>query len=118
MFPFAILANWGVVSLWFPHGLIKEKITVAVTAALSGSVLLSSVDAQLGMVGYTMAVECFFFVFFILCLLCIVSVLFVERLRVTDCIGTMAMVEMGTKVLYAISMVGVLLAGLVFAWVG
>jgi branched-chain amino acid transport system substrate-binding protein len=46
------------------------------------SVLLSSVNAQLGAVGYTIAVEYVFYVFFGLCLLCIVSVLAAERLRV------------------------------------
>jgi hypothetical protein len=57
-------------------------VTVAVTAALSGAVLLSSVNAQLGSIGYTMAIEYVFYVFFGLCLLCIVSILAAERLRV------------------------------------
>jgi hypothetical protein len=69
-------------SLYFPHGLVKEKVTVAVTAALSGAVLLSSVNTQLGGIGYTIAIEYVFYVFFALCLLCIVSILTAERLRV------------------------------------
>ncbi len=69
-------------SLYFPHGLVKEKVTVAITAALSGAVLLNSVNSQLGNVGYTIAVEYVFYVYFGLSLLCIVSVLIAERLRV------------------------------------
>jgi ABC-type branched-subunit amino acid transport system substrate-binding protein len=69
-------------SLFFPHGLVKEKITVAITAALSGAVLLSAINSQLGGVGYTVAVEYAFYIFFGLSTLCIVSVLGAERLRV------------------------------------
>jgi hypothetical protein len=69
-------------SLYFPHGLVKEKITVAITAALSGAVLLTAINAQLGGVGYTVAVEYAFYVFFGLSTLCVVSVLMAERLRV------------------------------------
>jgi ABC-type branched-subunit amino acid transport system substrate-binding protein len=68
-------------SLYFPHGLVKEKVTVAVTGALSGAVLLASLNTQLGAVGYTMAVEYIFYVYFALSLLCIVSVLTAERYR-------------------------------------
>ena len=32
-------------SLYFPHGLVKEKITVAITGALSGAVLLTAINA-------------------------------------------------------------------------
>jgi hypothetical protein len=69
-------------SLYFPHALVKEKITVAITAALSGAVLLASINSQLGGIGYTVAVEYAFYVFFALSTLCIVSVLAAERLRV------------------------------------
>jgi hypothetical protein len=68
-------------SLYFPHGLVKEKVTVAVTGALSGAVLLAALNTQLGAVGYTMAVEYIFYVYFGLSLLCIVSVLTAERYR-------------------------------------
>ncbi len=54
---------------------------MAITAALSGAVLLASVNSQLGTVGYTMAVEYVFYIFFALCLFCILSVLLAERFR-------------------------------------
>jgi branched-chain amino acid transport system substrate-binding protein len=69
-------------SLHFPAGLTKEKVTVAVAGALSGTVLLSAINNQLGSIGYTVAVEYAFYVFFCLTLLCIVSILLAERLRV------------------------------------
>jgi branched-chain amino acid transport system substrate-binding protein len=49
---------------------------------LSGAVLLTSINGQLGGVGYTVAVEYAFYVFFGLSTLCIVSVLAAERFRV------------------------------------
>ena len=67
-------------TLYFPSALVKEKITVAVTAALSGAVLLTAINAQLGGIGYVIAVEYVFYAFFALCLLCILSVLTAERL--------------------------------------
>jgi len=71
-------------SLHFPAALVKEKVAVAITAALSGAVLLSSINSQLGSIGYVIAVEYGFYVFFTLCLLCIVLVLISERLRVVE----------------------------------
>jgi len=44
-------------------------------------VLLSSINSQLGNVGYVIAVEYGFYIFFALCLLCIVAVLMAERYR-------------------------------------
>jgi hypothetical protein len=56
-------------------------VTVAVSGALSGAVLLAALNTQLGTVGYTMAVEYIFYVYFALSLLCIVAVLTAERYR-------------------------------------
>jgi hypothetical protein len=69
-------------SLHFPHGLVTEKVTVAITGALSGAVLLTAINCQLGGTGYTVAVEYAFYVFFASSTLNIVSVLGAKRLRV------------------------------------
>jgi len=90
-------------SLKFPHPLVKEKITVAVTAALSGAVLLTAINAQLGSVGYTIAVEYAFYVFFGLSVLCIISVLIAERLRVADRAGVAVHVERSTQVVFLVA---------------
>ena len=71
-------------TFYFPPALAGAKVTVAITAGLSGAVLLSSINAQLGNVGYVIAVEYGFYVFFALCLLCIVTVLLVEKLRLAE----------------------------------
>lgn len=52
---------------------------MAITGALSGAVLLTSINSQLGGVGYMVAVEYAFYGFFGLSTLCIVSVLAAER---------------------------------------
>jgi branched-chain amino acid transport system substrate-binding protein len=97
-------------SLKFPHALVKEKITVAVTAALSGAVLLTAINAQLGGVGYTIAVEYAFYVFFGLSVLCIVSVLFAERLHTAHRAQVAIRVERSTEVVFLVA-VGLTVAG-------
>jgi branched-chain amino acid transport system substrate-binding protein len=69
-------------TLYFPPGLAGPKVAVAITGALSGAVLLSSINAQLGNVGYVIAVEYGFYVFFALCLVSIVHVLVSEKYRI------------------------------------
>jgi hypothetical protein len=87
-------------SLYFPHGLVKEKVTVAITAALSGAVLLTAINASLGAIGYTVAVEYAFYVFFALSVLCIVSVLVAERLRVAQLFPVAVTVERASRLVF------------------
>ena len=106
LLPLGIMSLIMLGSLWFPHGLVKEKITVAITGALSGAVLLAAVNSQLGTVGYTMAVEYVFYIFFMLCLLCIVAVLAAERLRVSGRTVAAASAENITRALFIVAMIG------------
>jgi ABC-type branched-subunit amino acid transport system substrate-binding protein len=100
-------------SLYFPHGLVKEKVTVAITGALSGAVLLTAINSQLGGVGYTVAVEYAFYIFFGLSTLCIVSVLGAERLRVAGRSAVAVKTEYWTRIVFLAS-VGLLVAGAVW----
>jgi branched-chain amino acid transport system substrate-binding protein len=93
-------------SLYFPTGLVKEKVTVAITAALSGAVLLSAINSQLGNVGYVMAAEYVFYIFFTLCLLSIVSVLAAEQLRVAGRQRAAVIAERSTRALFLLTVVG------------
>jgi hypothetical protein len=97
-------------SLYFPHGLVKEKVTVAITAALSGAVLLTAINGQLGAVGYTIAIEYVFYVFFALCVVCIVSVLAAERLRVAGHPATAVRTEQGTRLLFVLAVAALVAA--------
>jgi branched-chain amino acid transport system substrate-binding protein len=102
-------------SLYFPHGLVKEKVTVAITGALSGAVLLTAINAQLGGIGYTIAIEYVFYVFFGLCVLCIASVLAAERLRVAGSQPAALQTERWTRVLFVGTVIS-LLAVAIAAW--
>jgi ABC-type branched-subunit amino acid transport system substrate-binding protein len=97
-------------SLHFPASLVKEKITVAITGALSGAVLLAAINGQLGGIGYTIAVEYAFYVFFALSLLCVVSVMIAERQRVAGQADGAARTEGWTRVLFLVG-VAITLAG-------
>jgi branched-chain amino acid transport system substrate-binding protein len=85
-------------------------VTVAITGALSGAVLLSAINSQLGNVGYVMAVEYVFYVFFTLCLLCIMAVLGAERLRAAGHPSTAIAVEQSGRLLYIVGFVGTIAA--------
>ncbi len=102
LIPLLVMALITFASLFFPPALVKEKVTVAITGALSGAVLLASINGQLGSVGYTVAVEYVFYVAFLLALLCIVSVLAVERLRGAGRAPAALRVEWGTRAAFAL----------------
>jgi len=106
LLPLGLMALIMYASLHFPAALVKEKVTVAITGALSGAVLLSSINAQLGNVGYVIAVEYGFYIFFALCLLCIVAVLSAERFRVTGRQPAAAMVERSARHLFLLGCAG------------
>jgi ABC-type branched-subunit amino acid transport system substrate-binding protein len=93
LLPLGLMALIMFASLYFPPALVKEKVTVAITAALSGAVLLTSINSQLGSIGYIIAVEYGFYIFFGLCLLCIVAVLSAERFRAAGRASTAVTVE-------------------------
>ena len=100
MLPLILMTMIMFASLFFPVALVKEKVTVAITGALSGAVLLTAINNQLGNVGYTIAVEYVFFLFFGLCLLCVVAALSAESLRAAKRGGAAVMTERATKVLF------------------
>jgi branched-chain amino acid transport system substrate-binding protein len=100
--PLVIMTFIMLASLYFPHALVKEKVTVVITAALSGAVLLAAVNSQLGAVGCTMAVEYVFYIFSTLCLHCIVSVLAAERLRVAGQAQVAVKTEVLTRALFRV----------------
>jgi branched-chain amino acid transport system substrate-binding protein len=110
LLPLFIMTLVMFASLYFPHGLVKEKVTVAITGALSGAVLLTAINNQLGAVGYTLAVEYAFYVFFSLSLLCILSVLYAERLRTVGHAPAALATERWTRVIFVAS-VAIVAAG-------
>jgi ABC-type branched-subunit amino acid transport system substrate-binding protein len=113
LLPLVIMTIIMFASLYFPHGLVKEKVTVAITAALSGAVLLTSINTQLGNLGYTILAEYVFYIFFGLSLLCILSVLCAERVRVAGAPMRAQKIEHYTRAAFLVTVVAVLLgAGL------
>jgi branched-chain amino acid transport system substrate-binding protein len=106
LLPLALMSLIMYASLNFPPAFVKEKITVAITGALSGAVLLSSINSQLGNVGYVIAVEYGFYIFFTLCLLCIVAVLAAERLRVAGRQAGAVVIERAGRYLFVLGFVG------------
>ncbi len=116
MLPLILMTMIMFASLFFPVALVKEKVTVAITGALSGAFLLTAINNQLGNVGYTIAVEYVFFLFFSLCLLCVVAALSAESMRAAKRGDAAVMTERATKVLFLLAVAAtVTMIALVFA---
>ena len=111
MLPLAVMTLIMYAALFFPHALIKETVTVVITVALSGTVLLSSINAQLGDTGYILAVEYVFYLFFALCLFSIVGVLTAERLRVAGHMPLDRVVIRVTRAAFAFVIAAAIVAG-------
>lgn len=103
LLPIGLMTLIMLSTLYFPLALVNAKVTVAITAALSGAVLLSAINSQLGNVGYVIAVEYGFYVFFALCLICIVAVLLSEQMRNAG--KSTAMIDRGGRIIFMVGLV-------------
>lgn len=100
LLPLFIMTAILYASLHFPSVLVQPKIGVAMTAVLTGMVLLNLVNSQLGTVGYTVAVEYAFYLFFALGFLHVVSVLVSERLRETGRAAAAQRTDLWTRIVF------------------
>jgi branched-chain amino acid transport system substrate-binding protein len=113
LLPLGIMGLIMLGALWFPHRMTTDKVTIVVTAALSGAVLLAAVNSQLGTVGYTIAVEYVFYIFFLFCLLAIIEVAAAERLRAAKRDVAAARIAHVTRGLFLVAMIGAAVAAMV-----
>ena len=119
LLPLFLMTGIMFASLYFPAALVKEKVTVAITGALSGAVLLTAINTQLGGVGYTIAAEYVFYVFFCLSLLCIVAVLSAERFRAASKPGGAVAVDHWARRIFLLAvLVTVVVVGFALARAG
>jgi branched-chain amino acid transport system substrate-binding protein len=100
MLPLLVMSLITFASLFFPPAQVMEKVSVAITGALSGAVLLDSLHSQLGNVGYTVVAEYVFYANFALALLSIIAVLVTLRLRSDGREGPARVVDRATQVIY------------------
>jgi branched-chain amino acid transport system substrate-binding protein len=81
LLPLLLLVLVVYVTLYFPISLLKERLTIAISAILASAVLLTAINSQLTDVGYTTAIEYGFYGFFGLCLYCVIAGLLTDRLH-------------------------------------
>jgi len=113
LFPLWLMTCVLYVSLHFPSALVEAKIGVAITAMLTGMVLLNSVNNQMGAIGYTVAVEYAFYLFFALGLLHIISVLVAKRARDYQRNATADRIDFWTRAIFFLAVLGMFLGGFV-----
>ena len=80
LLPLFLLTLVPMTTLYFPDKISKDRPPVAVAALISGTVLLVGVNNQLPEVGYTVALEYFFYVFFGLSLFAVAIAVVSDRL--------------------------------------
>src|SRR5262249_22830124 len=106
LLPLMLLTLIIYATLYFPESVLKEQLTVPVAAVLAASVLLASINNQLGEIGYTVPIEYVFYLFFFLCVLCIVTALTEERLRIEGNKLTAQRIHMAAHALFVTLTVG------------
>lgn len=89
-------------SLYFPSSMATPKVTVIVTSVLAATVLLSSINAQLGGVGYVIYVEYAFYGFFFLCLMCMLAAFMIERYRLAGRTSAILVAERASRYSYVL----------------
>jgi branched-chain amino acid transport system substrate-binding protein len=115
LLPIGLMTLMMFASLWFPPALVRDRIVMAVTGSLSGTVLLASINNQLGNVAYTVVVEYVFYVFFALALLCTLAVSFAEQFRAAGRHRAALVTEQATRLLFFLAMAATTVAGLLAA---
>lgn len=115
LLPVGLMTLMMFASLWFPPALVRDKVAVAITGALSGAVLLAAINSQLGNVAYTMDVEYAFYMFFALALLCLLSVSVAERLRITGRSRAALLTERVTRLVFLLGVTATAVVGWIAA---
>lgn len=78
LLPLGLMTLILLASHFFGGTLENHRVGVAITGVLSGAVLLTAIEEQLGNYGYTMEVEYIFYIFFFLCFLSIAAATLAE----------------------------------------
>ncbi|HMA48872.1 MAG TPA: ABC transporter substrate-binding protein [Magnetospirillaceae bacterium] len=78
LLPLSLMTLILLASHFFAGALENHRVGVAITGVLSGAVLLTAIESQLGEYGYTMEVDYIFYVFFFLCFLSIAAATLAE----------------------------------------
>jgi branched-chain amino acid transport system substrate-binding protein len=107
LLPLLLLVLVVYVTLYFPISLIKERLTIAISAMLASAVLLTAINTQLTDVGYTTAIEYGFYAFFGLCLFCVIVGLLTERLHSRKNPTLADRFDIATRILYPLITLGV-----------
>ena len=110
LLPLLLLTLGVFTTLFFPLAWVKERLTLAISAALAAAVLLTSIDGSVN-AGYTIAVEYVFYLFFALCVFCMIVALVIERLvdGKQPQLDRAKRLTQAAKVAYGLALVGLLL---------
>jgi branched-chain amino acid transport system substrate-binding protein len=110
LLPLLLLVLVVYVTLYFPGSLLKERLTIAISAMLASAVLLTAINTQLTDVGYTTAIEYGFYAFFVLCIYCVMVGLITERLHSRKNSAQANRFDIAARVAYPLFMLAVFAA--------
>jgi len=89
-------------TLYCPPALLKERLTIAISAMLAAAVLLSSINNAIN-ASYTIAAEYAFYVFFALCLFCVLIAIGIERMQEEQHASVARRIILGSKLTYILT---------------
>lgn len=117
LLPLLLLTLILYTSLHFTVTMLVPKVVASILTLLSSIVLFTSLNAQLGGIGYTVAAEYVFYIYFILALLCLTSVFTAEGMRVAKRPEAALRIELWARIIFLVT-VAVTLAGMVWLYLG
>ena len=105
LLPLFVLMLVPMATLYFPERISKDRPPVTVAALISGTVLLVGVNNQLPEVGYTVALEYFFYFFFGLSLFAISVAIIADRLKLKGHKLIAERIDLATRIIYVLIIV-------------
>lgn len=99
-------------TLHCPPSLLKERLTIPVTALLAGAVLLTAINSALPDIGYAVAAAYAFYIFFLLCLIAIVTAVIDDLLIGLKRVDIALRVDLVVRIIYII----IIIAMIFFYW--
>jgi branched-chain amino acid transport system substrate-binding protein len=109
LLPLALLSLVLWITLFFPTDQTAARTGFAITSILTCSVLLQGISGRLPAIGYTVAIEYWFYVFIFISAAIILLGIVIDRFEKAKRPGTVHRIEVAARIVYPVIIVGVAL---------
>lgn len=109
LLPLALLSLVLYITLFFPTEQTAARTGFAITSILTCSVLLQGISGRLPSIGYTVAIEYWFYVFIFISAAIILLGIVIDRFQKAKRPGIVRRIELGARIVYPLLIIGVAL---------